>query len=153
MTVRGIVARSTLVEFLKDGIQNPNIRDLTTICIGVSMDIGATELRPFIDDAFRENRVELDVITQNDIIFHSVQPDMYSYLDPIQFFEPITVECFTQNRCKNCVTVLRSLFGDKMGPDIIMSETGIADAIKDQHLTSNEHDEKKSPEMKRIGSR
>ena len=35
------------------------------------LDVGANELKPFIDNAFRENRVDLDVITQDDIIFHS----------------------------------------------------------------------------------
>ena len=88
MTGRGIIARSTLVEFLKEGIQNRNNTQLTTMCIWVSLDVGANELKPFIDNAFRENRVDLDVITQDDIIFHSGKSGMHSYLDPVQFFEP-----------------------------------------------------------------
>ena len=64
--------------------------------------------------------------------------------------DSITVECFTQNRWMKCVTVLRSLFGDKMDPETIRSETGITDADRDKHLTSDEHDEKKSLEIKRI---
>ena len=37
-----------------------------------------------------------------------------------------------------------------MVPEIIRSETKIADAISGQHLNSDVHDEKKSPEIKRI---
>ena len=64
--------------------------------------------------------------------------------------DSITVECFTQNRWRKCVTVLNSLLGDKMGPEIIKSETGIADAIKDLHVAGDKFEEKKSPEMKKI---
>ena len=88
MNGRGIIARSILIEFLKEGIQNRNNTQLTTMCIWVSLDVGANELKPFIDNAFRENRVDLDVITQDDIIFHSGKSGMHSYLDPVQFFEP-----------------------------------------------------------------
>ena len=62
--------------------------------------------------------------------------------------DSITVECFTHNRCRTCVTVLKLLLGDKMGPEITKSETGIADAIKDLHVTGDKFEEKKSPEMK-----
>jgi hypothetical protein len=88
MTVRGIVSKPVLVEFLKEGILNRANTQLTTMCIWVSLDVGANELKPFIDNAFRENRVDLDVITQDDIIFHSDQSSIHSYLDPVQFFEP-----------------------------------------------------------------
>ena len=88
MTGRGIVSKPVLVEFLKEGRLNRTNNQLTTMCIWVSLDIDANELKPFIDNAFRENRVDLDVITQDDIIFHSDQSSMHSYLDPVQFFEP-----------------------------------------------------------------
>ena len=88
MTGRDIVSKPVLVEFLKEGILNRTNTQLTTMCIWVSLDIDANELKPFIDNAFRENRVDLDVITQDDIIFHSDQSSIHSYLDPIQFFEP-----------------------------------------------------------------
>ena len=87
MTGRGIVSKPILVEFLKEGILNRTNTQLTTMCVWVSLDIGATELKPFIDNAFRENHVDLDVITQDDIIFHSDQSSIHSYLDPVQFFE------------------------------------------------------------------
>ena len=58
------------------------------MCIWVSLDVDANELKPFIYNAFGENRVDLDVITQDDIIFHSGKSGVHSYLDPVQFFEP-----------------------------------------------------------------
>ena len=48
------------------------------------------------------------------------------------------------------MNVLKSLLGDKMEPEIIKSETGIADAIKDLHVAGDKFEEKKSPEMKKI---
>ncbi|MGC8516194.1 MAG: DUF1186 domain-containing protein, partial [Thermoplasmata archaeon] len=88
MTDRGIVSKQALVEFLKEGIQNRYNTQLTTMCIWVSLDVGANDLKPYIDNAFRENRVDLKVITQNDIVFHSDDSNVHSYLDPLLFFEP-----------------------------------------------------------------
>ena len=62
----------------------------------------------------------------------------------------VTAECFTPNRGRICVTALKSLLGDKMGPEIITSETGIADAIKDLHVTDDKFEAKNAPEMKKI---
>ena len=67
MTGRDIVSKPILVEFLKEGILNRTNTQLTTTCIWVSLDVGANELKPFIDNAFRESRVDLDVITQDDM--------------------------------------------------------------------------------------
>ncbi|MGC8516193.1 MAG: hypothetical protein ACP5OC_08705, partial [Thermoplasmata archaeon] len=62
----------------------------------------------------------------------------------------ITVECFTQNRWRLCVNLLKAILGDKMGPEIMKSETGIADAIKDRPHTSDKQEQKKSPEIMKI---
>lgn len=59
------------MEFLKEGILNLTNIQLTTMLIWVSLYVGTNELKPFIDNAFKENRVDLDVKTQDDIIFYS----------------------------------------------------------------------------------
>ena len=86
MTGRGIVSKPVLVGFLKEGILNHTTIQLTTMCIWVSLDVCANELKQFIDNAFRENRVDLDAITQDDIIFYSDQSSIYSYLSSFTSF-------------------------------------------------------------------
>ena len=62
MTGRGIVSKPVLVEFLKEGILNRTNIQLTTISISISLDVGANKLKPFIVHAFRESRLDLDVM-------------------------------------------------------------------------------------------
>jgi|GEM_PF-5160611 len=92
MSGRGLVPRPVLVEFLKDGIQSRTNMDLCSMCIWVALDIGAGELKPYIDDAFRENRVDLRTIAQDDIIFRTDPSGIHKYRDPLQFFEPSNLE-------------------------------------------------------------
>jgi hypothetical protein len=55
------------VEFLKEGILNHTNIQLTTMCIWVSLDVGANELRALIGNTFRENLVGFNVVTQDDM--------------------------------------------------------------------------------------
>jgi hypothetical protein len=62
----------------------------------------------------------------------------------------ITVECFTYKRWEVCVNLSKSVLGDKIGPEIIKSETGIADAIMDNPHISDDKKNQKSPEMREL---
>jgi len=88
MAERSIVSKQALVDFLKDGIVNHTDISLTSMFIWVALDIGASELKPHIDDAFRDNRVDLDIITQDDITFQLNPSIVHTYLNPVQFFDP-----------------------------------------------------------------
>jgi hypothetical protein len=65
----------------------------------------------------------------------------------------ITVGCFTHKRWEVCVNLSKSVLGDKMCPEIIKSETGIADAIMDNPHISDDKKNLKSPEMMELEQR
>ena len=67
MTGKRNSSKPVLVEFLTEGILNRTNTQLTTMSIWVSLDVGANELMALIDNAFMENLVVFDVITQADM--------------------------------------------------------------------------------------
>ena len=92
MASRKIISRSSLLDFLRDEIQNNQDKSIVSICIWVSLDAGAIELRPFIDRAFQEGRVDLDTITPNDIKFLPDFSGVPPYHNPVEFFQPSNLE-------------------------------------------------------------
>lgn len=92
MAARKIISRSSLVDFLREEIKNNQDKSIVSSCIWVSLDVGANELRPFIDNAFQEGRVDLHSITPNDIKFLPDFSGVPPYHNPVDFFKPSNLD-------------------------------------------------------------
>ena len=64
--------------------------------------------------------------------------------------DSITVECFTVNRWRQCVSVLRSILGDDMVTEILKSETNISERLQDAAKNSSEKSDDELPSLAKI---
>ena len=64
--------------------------------------------------------------------------------------DSITVECFTANRCRQCVGILRSILGYDMGTEILKSETSISERLQDAAKNSSEKSVDDLPSLTKI---
>ena len=51
--------------------------------------------------------------------------------------DSITVDCFTENRWRQCVSLLRSILGDDMGVEMLKSEASFSDMLRDAAKNSS----------------